>query len=158
MTRLDSSSRAGVESLAKQFATSFDVDKTNVLGQVSGVVATPSSGSNATPVHLSPVSTFIQGSKDGSFGYVVSSIAKHWGVLVGDSHKYLYHLVFQDEADVPTNANPDSLTGRVRTVKFDSTYWDPSRSTPSSTMYVGETRYSPFQLLEIGMTLRPSRY
>jgi hypothetical protein len=60
----------------------------------------------ASAVHLSPVSTFILGAKDKSFGYLVSSIAKHCGVLVGDNQKYLFHLVFQNRADIPSNTNP----------------------------------------------------
>ena len=72
------------------------------------------------PDHLSPVLTFIQSSKDGRFDYIVSSIAKHWGIIVGDTEKFLYHLVFKDQVDAVSDANPDSLTGRIRTVKFSA--------------------------------------
>lgn len=152
MENIDSLTHVNVEELAEQLARSFDIDKANVLHEsLSGLQM--SSRPFVASVHLSPVSTFIQGAKDGDFGYVVSSIAKHWGVLVGDSQKYLYHLVFEDPADCRSDSNPDSLTGRVRAVKFNSTNWDSSRNNPSSTKRVGVTRYSPFELLQIGMIL-----
>ena len=140
-----------IERLADQLARKFDVDTKCVLDKFSAI--TPSSSSEeVSTVHLSPVSTFIHGAKDNSFGYLVSSLARHWGVIVGDSEKFLYHLVFENQADVPSNANPDSLTGKVRTVKFNCTDWDSSRSRPSSEVYVGKTRYSPYELLRIGFS------
>src|SRR5205085_1716136 len=138
-----------VESLADQMARGFDVDMRSVLDEFSSITPT-SSSLKASAVHLSPVSTFILGAKDKSLGYLVSSMAKHWGVLVGDNQKYLFHLVFQNRPDIPSNANPDSLTGKVRAVTFDATNWDSSRTQPSSVMYVGQTRYNPYELAEIG--------
>src|SRR5215471_15395773 len=99
MENIDPPKHIDAERLAEQLARSFDINKTNVLHESLSGLQTSSTPFIAS-VHLSPVSTFIQGAKDGEFGYVVSSIAKHWGVLVGDSQKYLYHLVFQDLADL----------------------------------------------------------
>ena len=131
-----------------QFATNFDLDEMDVIRELSSTLP-ESSGSTITSVHLSPVSTFIHSAKGGfAFGYVVASIVKHWGVFVGDSPKHLYHLVFQNQADARSDSNSESLIG---TVEFDSTYWPPSRSSPPSTMKVGETRYSHNELIKIGM-------
>lgn len=137
-----------LEDLADQMARGFEVDPKSVLDKFSSI-SPRSSGIKAAAVHLSPVSTFILGAKDESFGYLVSSIAKHWGVLVGDNEKYLFHLVFQNRADIPSNANPDSLTGKARAVMFDARIWDSSGTQPSSVMYVGDTHYDPFELAEI---------
>ena len=136
------------ETLADQLEGSFHIDEENVITNCSSVVPPPVQTLN--PVCLSPVSTFIQGAKDGRFGYIVSSIAKHWGVIVGDSEQTLYHLVFEDQADAVSNTKPDSLSGRVRAVKFSSIDWDPSRASPSSLKYVGETRFAHNELLRIG--------
>jgi len=106
------------------------------------------------PVHLSPVSTFIQGAKDGQFGYVVSSIANHWGVIVGGANRFLYHLVFEEQANAASDSNPDSLTGRTMAVKFRCTDWDSSRESPLSTKYVGDTRFSHEEILGIGRHLK----
>ena len=155
MENLDPFTPSDIERLAGELEGKFYVDEADVIRKFSEIA--PPSVPTVTavhPVHLSPVSTFIQGSKDGRFGYIVSSIAKHWGVLVGDSEKFLYHLVFEDQADAVSHANPNSLTGRVRAVKFSSTDWDPSRDVSSSATKVGDTRYSPTELLRIGNVYR----
>jgi hypothetical protein len=146
--RRDAGSGA-IERLADQLARKFDVDTECILDKFSA--STPSSpNKTVSTVHLSPVSTFVFGAKDRPFGYFVSSLARHWGVIVGDSDKFLYHLVFENQADVPSNTNPDSLTGKVRAVQFNCTDWDSSRSRPPSEVYAGKTRYSPYELLGIG--------
>lgn len=137
------------DQMARQMARKFGVETTTVLGKLSSMAPLPS-GIKTSEVLLSPVSTFILGAKDGRLDYLVSSIAKHWGVLVGDQQKFLCHLVFQNQVDIPSNANPDSLTGKVRAVTFDVTRWDSSRTQPSSAIHVGQTRYTPYQLAEIG--------
>ena len=118
-----------VESVVDQMAGSFHVEMRSVLDKFSSMAPRPS-GIKTSEVLLSSVSTFTVGAKDTSFGYLVSSIAEHWGVLVGDEQKFLYHLVFQNPVDIPSNANPDSLTGKTRAVKFDVTRWDSSRTQP----------------------------
>jgi len=143
-----------LETLADQLEGSFRVTDEDMMAQISALPWAFTSTPPLHPVHLSPVSTFIQGAKDGPFGYIVSSIAKHWGVIVGDSEKFLYHLVFDDRADAVSDANPDSVTGRVRTVKFSCIDWDPSKELPVSTKRVGDTRFSPTDLLRIGLCQR----
>ena len=136
-----------LEGFADDLEQGFHVDKDDVLEKLP---ARPSiSVSTPMPVHLSPVSTFIHGAKVGRLGYVVSSMAKHWGVIVGDQVKTLYHLVFVDGRDAISDPNPDSLTGRTRAVQLDAAYWNPSRPLPPME-HVGDTRFSHEQLIKIG--------
>ena len=148
---METSTPPELEGFADGLDRAFNVDKNDLLENLSArrsiSALTPRP---ARPVHLSPVSTFIHGAKDGRLGYVVSSMAKHWGVIVGDEVKVLYHLVFVDEADGISDANPDSLTGRTRAVQLDATYWNPSRRLPPSMEHVGDTRFSNEQLIKIG--------
>ena len=99
--------------LTEQLATSFDMNESSVIEQFSADAPMATLGS---PVRLSPVSTFVLSGKDdrSSYGYVVSSIASHWGVIVGEpGEASLYHLIFQNRRDIPSNAKPDSLTGKT---------------------------------------------
>jgi hypothetical protein len=134
-----------------QLARGFAVDNEQVMRQISSNVQAPTS----TPVHLLPVSTFIQDAKGDPIIYVVPPFARHWGVVVGQQNRFLFHLVFRDVVDVPSDTKPDSLTGRVRAVEFVSNSWDPTWST-SSIREVGNTPYSIDKILGIGMTLRLS--
>ena len=130
----------------------FQVDENEVLEKLSAhrrSISAPAPQSGRS-VRLWPVSTFILGAKEGRLGYVVSSVAKHWGVIVGDEEKFLYHLVFEDREDAIGNANPDSLTGRKRAVKFEALSWDSSNAFPSSTKRVGDTRLSTDELVILG--------
>ena len=140
-----------LERLVDDLERGFQVNEEEMLVKLSVCrsVAAPTPKA-LRPVRLSPVSTFIHGAKDGRLGYVVSSIAKHWGVVVGDEVKFLYHLVFEDREDAIGNANPDSLTGRKRAVKFEALSWDSSNAFPSSTKRVGDTRLSTDELVILG--------
>jgi len=148
---METSAPSDLETLVDELERGFHVNKEAMLEELSvrRSIAAPSSKA-LRPVRLSPVSTFIQGAKDGRLGYVVSSIAKHWGVVVGDEAKFLYHLVFDDREDAVSDANPDSLTGRKRPVKFEALSWDSSKAPPSSTKRVGDTRLSTDELLILG--------
>ena len=48
---------------------------------------------------------FIQSTKGSQFGYLILSIAKHWGVIVGNLEKLFYCLVFEDQPDIVSDAN-----------------------------------------------------
>ena len=130
----------------------FQVDENEVLEKLSArrrSISAPAPQPGRS-VRLWPVSTFILGAKEGRLGYVVSSVAKHWGVIVGDEEKFLYHLVFEDQADAFCDVNPDSLTGRKRAVKFNALLWDPPKDLSSSTKRVGDTRFSTDELVKLG--------
>jgi len=148
---METSTSPELEGFADGFDRAFNVDKNDLLENLSArrsiSALTPRP---ARPVHLSPVSTFIHGAKDGRLGYVVSSMAKHWGVIVGDEAKFLYHLVFEDREDAISDSNPDSLTGRKRAVKFEALSLDRSKRLPLSTNRVGDTRLSAEELLILG--------
>ena len=93
------------------------------------------------------------GAKDNrySFGYIISSIGSHWGVVVGEGKEaFLYHLIFENRADIATDANPDSITGKVRAVTFDATLWKPAMTKGASMYDVGKTQYSTPELVRIG--------
>ena len=125
----------------------------SVLAQFSLEAPTEADGPSGSPVRFSPVSTYVHGGKDvgSSSGYVVSSIGKHWGVIVGElPEALLYHLVFENPHDIPTNAGPDSLTGKVRVVIFDMMLCKSSMMKSTSTYQVGKTLYSTPELIRIG--------
>jgi hypothetical protein len=137
--------------LDDQLERGFHVDENEVFEKLSAGRSIPAPDPKSVrPVRLSPVSTFIQGAKEGQVGYIVSSVAKHWGVIVGDDVKFLYHLVFVDGADAISDANPDSLTGRTRAVKFNALLWEQSRALPSSMEHVGNTRFTTDELVKLG--------
>ena len=65
------------------------------------------------------------------------------GVVVGGPKlAMMYRLVFYGWAGRASDANPDSLTGRVRAVKFDAILWSPEMTDGASMLQVGETPYS----------------
>ena len=138
------------ERLSGELAAGFEVDGVSMLNQsrISSEVTKPT----GSAVRLSRVSTYVMGAKGGfTYGYIVSSIGSHWGVVVdGPSRPMLYHLIFYDQADRASDANPDSLTGRVRAVKFDAMLWRPQMTDGTSMLEVGKTPYSTDQLIEIG--------
>ena len=138
------------ERLSGELAVGFDVDKLSVLNRSR--IFSEGTRPTGSPVQLSRVSTYVMGAKGGfTYGYIVSAMGSHWGVVVGGPKRsMLYHLVFYDRADRATDANPDSLTGRVRAVKFDATLWKPEMSEGASMLEVGKTPYSIEELLEIG--------
>ena len=138
-----------IERLADQLAGRFDVDIEPILLKFSSITSS-SSVEEISTVQFSPVSTFIHSAKDNPFAYLVSSVARHWGVIVGDEVKFLYHLVFENQADVPSNTKPESLTEKVRAVKFNCTIWDGSQIQSPSAVEVGKTRYSTNELVKIG--------
>jgi len=147
---METSAPPGLGSLVDNLERRFHVNEEAMLEELSVFRSIDAPTPKALrPVRLSPVSTFIHGAKDGRLGYVVSSIAKHWGVVVGDDPKFLYHLVFEDPEDAISNANPDSLTGRNRAVKFEALSWD-SNAFRSSTKHVGYTRLSTDELVILG--------
>jgi len=137
---------ADLERVAGQLAAGFDINEHTLVNELSAEEKSVTTGS---PVRLSRVSTFIMGAKDDrySFGYIVSSIGSHWGVVVGDGEDvFLYHLIFENRADIASDANPDSITGKVRAVTVK-----PSRSvfsasfvkTASRRLIVGLLRTNP---------------
>ena len=153
MDNSESLESVDVESLSGQLAVGFDVNELSLLSELSP----PESASVVTgsPVRLSRVSTFIMGAKNDrySFGYIVSSIGSHWGVVVGeDEEAFLYHLVFENRQDLVSDANPDSITGKVRAVTFDATLWKPAMTKGASMYNVGKTHYSAYELVRIGRT------
>ena len=155
MADIDPIDVAELGRLTEQLATSFDVNVPTVMGRFSSDPSMLTPSSSGSPVRLSPVSTFVLGGKDdrSSFGYVVSSIGSHWGVIVGEPEEaFLYHLVFQHRRDIPSDAKPDSLTGKVRGVMLDATLWRDSMTKSTSTYEVGKTHYSPAELVRIGTT------
>jgi len=143
-----------MESVAGQLAEGFDdINEVTVVNKASSVTASVATGS---PVRLSRVSTYVLATKvaSHSFGYIVSSMASHWGVVVGEGpERTLYHLVFQNRADTASDANPDSITGRVRAVMFDAGLWRSEMGDGASMYDVGKTRYEHRELLRIGTML-----
>ena len=73
------------------------------------------------PVHFSPISSLMEGAKDGRFDYVVSSIANHWDIIADDPEKLFYHPIFEDQVDIVSNTNSGSITDIVRVVRFSCT-------------------------------------
>src|SRR5271170_663367 len=133
---------ADLERVAGQLAAGFDINEHTLVNELSAEEKSVTTGS---PVRLSRVSTFIMRAKDDrySFGYIVSSIGSHWAVVVGDGEDvFLYHLIFENRADIASDANPDSITGKVRAVMFDATLWRPEMTKGASMYYVGKTQYS----------------
>jgi hypothetical protein len=59
-------------------------------------------------------------------------------------------MYFGEQAGITANILDRDAYFANDGIVSDSTNWDSSRSTPSSTMYVGETRYSAYELLRIG--------
>ena len=143
-----------MEGVAGQLAVGFDdINEVTVVNKASSVTASIAAGS---PVRLSRVSTYVLATKvaSHSFGYIVSTMASHWGVVVGDgAERTLYHLVFQNRGDTASDVNPDSITGRVRAVRFDSTRWRSEMGDSASMFDVGQTRYGYPELIRIGTML-----
>src|SRR5271155_203824 len=137
---------ADLERVAGQLAAGFDINEHTLVNELSAEEKSVTTGS---PVRLSRVSTFIMGAKDDrySFGYIVSSIGSHWGVVVGEGEDVFFcHLIVENRADIASDANPDSITGKVRAVTVK-----PSRSvfsasfvkTASRRLIVGLLRTNP---------------
>lgn len=145
-----------LEQLAGQLARGFEVNELAVLSEFSSELPKSATIATGSSVRLERVSTFVKGAKDdrSSFGYIVSSIGSHWGVVVGEPEvAFLYHLVFENRADIASDAKPDSITGKVRAVTFDATLWKPAMSRGASMYEVGKTQYSPTELVRIGRQL-----
>lgn len=150
-----------LDRVSRRLETCFDVDPDVMTARLSVDLPALPQGTRrpSNQVCLSPVSTYIQGSKGGTFGYVVSSIASHWGIVV-DHHdarrSLLYHLVFEDPNDAVTDSNPSAAAAATataqpaRAVKFAFSDWDKSRASPDQLKLVGETQYGVVELLQIG--------
>jgi len=141
--------------IANSFSRAFDVDDEDTTARVRQI-APPLNGPRC-PIQVIPVHTFIlQGhSKDVRLrkAIVVPSFASHWGVVVGvPGARTLYHLVFDKDEDIASDARPDSIIGRRRAVKLDYSAWNKDRDN-APTEYVGDTQYSHEQRIEIGNKL-----
>jgi hypothetical protein len=138
--------------IANSFSRAFDVNDEAATARVRQT-APPLNGPRC-PIQVIPVHTFIlQGhSKDVRLrnAIVVPSFASHWGVVVGfPGARTLYHLVFDKDEDIASDARPDSIIGKRRAVKLDYSSWNKDRDN-APTAYVGDTRYSHEERIEIG--------
>jgi len=108
----------------------------------------PSGGGTSTPVTLLPVSTYVHDSKDPDFGSASvhpkkPPFASHWGIVVGDllggRPAFLFHLVMR------CNGADHKIEFAVSKVNLESRW-----IVGASVKPVGETRYSIWELSDIG--------
>jgi len=134
----------------------FDVDANEATSQVAREITQPLQSDNQYRIQVVPVHTFVlQGhSKDVrlSKGILVPSFASHWGVVIGEPDALtLYHLVFDHDAQVPDEAIPDTIRGKIRTVKFHYMPWENNSNKYGGRISpVGETKFSHEERIKIG--------
>jgi len=132
----------------RRMADIMDIDEESLVTQVQQNLPEPKE-QGPQALEFWEVKSYVAkaGTKASTFGkVVVPAFAVHWGVVVGPT---IYHLVFQNNADVALDS--DDLSRRGRPIEFTFYRWKHDTAKPLKDFpVVGYTQYNHQQLCDIG--------
>jgi len=131
----------------RRMAHIMDIDEESLITQVQQNLPEPKERGPRS-LELWEVKSYVAkaGTKTSTFGnVVVPAFAAHWGVVVGPT---IYHLVFQNNADLALDS--DDLSRRGKPIEFTFYRWKRDTKRINDFPVVGRTQYNHQQLCDIG--------